>query len=211
MQGNKYSNMFADLGTNASNLSEIKFESAIGQSLYEFAQQITQQMKSNLIEANDSNASSNLLQSIIAVPTVRRGNNYIVVINGSDYAFFVDRGVSGTRNKFNSPFNFKKETVSPAFQASLMKWISKVGVPLNSRYSQTRNLTKSQRKTKQIDEKKKMSYAMGVSIKRKGIEPTMFIQDAIAQPIINQYVESISKALGRQIMVVTSNNIKSWQ
>lgn len=211
MQKINYKQMLGDLGTDAANLSEIKFDTAIGQSLYELAQQLSQQMKSNLIEANSSNASSDLLQSIIAVPTVRRGNNYLVVINGNDYAFFVDRGVSGTRKKMPSPFSFRKESVSPSFQKALMPWITKIGVPLKSRYSQTRDLTKQARAKKQIDEKKSMAYAMGVAIKRKGIKPTLFIQNTISQPIINKYAEDLSRALGTQILVITSNNIKQWQ
>ena len=206
-----YKSLLGNLGTDASSLQEISFDTTIGQSLYELATNISQVMKSNLIEANSSNASSTLLQSIIAVPTTKRGKDYLVVINGNNYAAFVDRGVSGTRRKLNSPFSFKKETVSPDFQKSLMKWISKVGVPIQSRYSQTRDLTKTQRKKAQIDEKSKMAYAMGVAIKRKGIEPTLFIQNAISEQVVNDYTQALSKALGKQITTVMSNNIKQWQ
>jgi hypothetical protein len=206
-----YKSLLGNLGTDASSLQEISFDTTIGQSLYELATNISQVMKSNLIEANSSNASSDLLQSIIAVPTTKRGKDYLVVINGNNYAAFVDRGVSGTRRKLNSPFSFKKETVSPAFQKSLMKWISKVGIPIQSRYSQTRDLTKTQRKKAQIDEKSKMAYAMGVGIKRKGIEPTLFIQNAISEQVVNDYAQALSKALGKQITTVMSNNIKQWQ
>jgi hypothetical protein len=206
-----YKSLLGNLGTDASSLQEISFDTTIGQSLYELATNISQVMKSNLIEANSSNASSSLLQSIIAVPTTKRGKDYLVVINGNQYAAFVDRGVSGTRRKLNSPFSFKKETVSPAFQKSLMKWISKVGIPIQSRYSQTRDLTKTQRKKAQIDEKSKMAYAMGVGIKRKGIEPTLFIQNAISEQVVNDYAQALSKALGKQITTVMSNNIKQWQ
>ena len=206
-----YKSLLGNLGTDATSLQEISFDTVIGQSLYDFAVNVSQLMKSNLIEANSSNASSALLQSIIAIPTVRRGKNYVVVINGNDYAAFVDRGVSGTRRKLNSPFSFKKETVSPDFQKSLMKWISKVGIPLETRYSQTRNLTKVQRSKVQIDEKQQMAYAMGVSIKRKGIEPTLFIQKSIAEPIVNDYAQALSRALGKQVLTVMANNIKTWQ
>jgi hypothetical protein len=206
-----YKSLLGDLGTDASSLQEISFDTPIGQSLYELATNISQIMKSNLIEANSSNASSSLLQSIIAVPTTKRGKDYLVVINGNNYAAFVDRGVSGTRRKYNSPFSFKKETVSPAFQKSLMKWISKVGVPIQSRYSQTKDLTKTQRKKAQIDEKSKMAYAMGVGIKRKGIKPTLFIQNAISEQVVNDYAQALSKALGKQITTVMTNNIKQWQ
>jgi hypothetical protein len=206
-----YKSLLGNLGTDASSLQEISFDTTIGQSLYELATNISQVMKSNLIEANSSNASSSLLQSIIAVPTTKRGKDYLVVINGNNYAAFVDRGVSGTRRKLNSPFSFKKETVSPDFQKSLMKWISKVGIPIQSRYSQTRDLTKTQRKKAQIDEKSKMAYAMGLGIKRKGIEPTLFIQNAISEQVVNDYTQALSKALGKQITTVMSNNIKQWQ
>jgi hypothetical protein len=205
-----YKALLGDLGQ-PNDLHEIKFDTLIGKSLYQFAVQITDLMKSHLIESNNSNASSDLLQSIIAVPKSINGDEYLVVINGNEYAFFVDRGVNGTRRKLGSPFNFKKESVSPAFQKSLMKWITKVGVPLNSRYSQTKGLSKSARSKKQIDEKKQMAYAMGMAIKRKGIEPTLFIQKSISEPIINEYTTALSKALGQQVLVAVSNNIKAWQ
>ena len=92
-----------------------------------------------------------------------------------------------------------------------MKWISKVGIPIQSRYSQTRDLTKTQRKKAQIDGKSKMAYAMGVGIKRKGIEPTLFIQNAISEQVVNDYTQALSKALGKQITTVMTNNIKQWQ
>jgi hypothetical protein len=206
-----YKSLLGDLGTDASSLQEISFDTPIGQSLYELATNISKIMKSNLIEANSSNASSSLLQSIIAVSTVKRGKEFVVLIIGNKYAAFVDRGVSGTRRKLNSPFSFKKETVSPAFQKSLMKWISKVGIPIESRYSKTKDLTKKQRKKAQTDEKRKMAYAMGVSIKRKGIKPTLFIQNAMSEQVVNDYAQALSKALGEQITTVMTNNIKQWQ
>jgi hypothetical protein len=206
-----YKSLLGNLGTDANSLQEISFDTTIGQSLYELATNISQIMKSNLIEANSSNASSDLLQSIIAVPKVKRGKEYVVVINGNKYAAFVDRGVSGTVTKYDTPFAFKNETVSKGFQKSLMKWISKVGIQIESRYSETKDLTKKQRKKLQTAELKEIAYGIGVSVKRKGIEPTLFIQNAMSEQVVNDYTQALSKALGKQITTVMSNNIKQWQ
>jgi uncharacterized protein (UPF0210 family) len=92
-----------------------------------------------------------------------------------------------------------------------MKWISKVGIQIESRYSETKDLTKKQRKKLQTAELKEIAYGIGVSVKRKGIEPTLFIQNAMSEQVVNDYTQALSKALGKQITTVMSNNIKQWQ
>jgi hypothetical protein len=123
------------------------------------------------------------------------------------YGDFLNEGVSGTRNKFNSPYSFKKESVSPAFNKSLRKWITKRGFPIESRYSQTRDLTKDQRKKKQIDEKTQMAYAMGIGIKREGIKPTNFINDALSERNVAAFAQGLADALGRSIEITITKNI----
>lgn len=204
-----YSKLLGDLGTDPNQVGVIQFDSVIGRALYVFANGVTDVMKSILTEQGAYFSSSELLQSLIVLPVTTGGKNYIVAIQGNDYAFFVDKGVSGTRNKFNSPYSFRKETVSPEFNKSLRKWITKRGIPLKTRYSQTRNLTKDQRKKAQIDEKTQMAYAMGTAIKKKGIQPTLFITNSVTQPQVESMADALAKALGASIQITLSNNITS--
>ena len=206
MQEQDYTNLLSDLGTDLSEPAE--FNSLIEEAVIRFVNSLSDAMKSNLTERDAYYADSELVQSIITLPIVSNGTTFSMAIDMNYYGDFLNKGVSGTRNKFNSPYSFKKESVSPAFNKSLRKWITKRGIPIQSRYSQTRNLTKSARAKKQIDEKTKMAYAMGMGIKREGIEPTHFIDDALSEKSIQTFAQSLADALGRSISVTIINKFK---
>lgn len=202
-----YKELLKDLGENPDQYGVVQFDTIIGRALYQYASALTDVLKSNLTEKDAYYSESELLQSIIALPVSMSGNNYLVTIQGNDYAFFVDKGVSGTQQKYPSPFSFKNEGVSPNFNKSLRKWITKRGIQLESRYSKTRNLTKQQRAKKQIDEKTKMAYAIGRSIKRKGLKPTLFITEAVTQQALDSMASGLANAIGSSISITLANNI----
>jgi hypothetical protein len=206
MQEQDYTNLLSDLGTDLT--EPAKFDSLIEQAVIRFVNSLSDAMKSNLTEKDGYYADSELVQSIITLPLELNGTTFSMAIDMNYYGDFLNKGVSGTRNKFNSPYSFKKESVSPAFNKSLRKWITKRGIPIQSRYSNTRNLTKSARAKKQIDEKTKMAYAIGMGIKREGIEPTHFIDDALSEKSIETFAQSLADALGRSIEVTIINKFK---
>jgi hypothetical protein len=206
MQEQDYTNLLSDLGTDLSEPAE--FNSLIEEAVIRFVNSLSDAMKSNLTERDAYYAKSELLQSIITLPIVSNGTTFSMAIDMNYYGDFLNKGVSGTRNKFNSPYSFKKESVSPAFNKSLRKWITKRGFPIKSRYSKTRNLTKSKRAEKQIDEKTQMAYAYGMVIKQEGIEPTHFIDDALSEKSIETFAQSLADALGRSISVTIINKFK---
>jgi hypothetical protein len=206
MQEQDYTNLLSDLGTDLSEPAD--FNSLIEEAVIRFVNSLSDAMKSNLTERDAYYADSDLVQSIITLPINVNGTTFSMAIDMNYYGDFINKGVSGTRNKFNSPYSFKFESVSPAFNKSLRKWITKRGIPIQSRYSQTRNLTKSARAKKQIDEKTKMAYAMGMGIKREGIEPTHFIDDALSEKSIQTFAQSLADALGRSISVTIINKFK---
>ncbi len=84
---------------------------------------------------------------------------------------------------------------------NLMKWITKKGIPLDTRYSQTKNLTKSKRAKVQIDEKRKKATAIAFGIKQNGLKPTYFIDSAINDAELDKITNALSEKLGKQIMV----------
>jgi hypothetical protein len=206
MANTDYTKLLGDLGTDAE-AGEVQFDSIIEQAIVRFVNGLSDTMKSNLTELDAYYADSELVQSIITLPLSSNGNSFEMSIEMNYYGDFLNQGVSGTRNKFNSPYSFKKESVSPAFNKSLRKWITKRGFPIESRYSQTRDLTKDQRKKKQIDEKTQMAYAMGIGIKREGIKPTNFINDALSEKNVAAFAQGLADALGRSIEITITKNI----
>lgn len=204
-----YTKLLGDLGTDA-NANEFKFDSIIEEALVRLANAVSDAMKSNLTESDAYYSDSELLQSIIALPVMEEGSSGIsrVDIEANYYADFLNEGVSGTRNKFNSPYSFKKESVSPKFNKALMKWITKRGFPIESRYSQTKKLTKKQRTKLQKAELSKMAYAYGMVIKQEGIKPRNFINKAISEESIAIYSQKLSDLLGQNVEIVITNKFK---
>jgi hypothetical protein len=88
-----------------------------------------------------------------------------------------------------------------------MRWITKKGIPLDTRYSQTRNLTKRARAKAQIDEKRKRATAIAFGVKQNGIKPTYFIDSAIDEAELNKITSAIGDKLGKQIMVSVEINL----
>lgn len=202
-----YKKLLGDLGENPDQYGVLQFDSIVGKALYQYASALTDVLKSNLTEKQAYYSESELLQSIIALPVTMRGKNYLVTIQGNDYAFFVDKGVSGTENKYNSPFSFKNNYVSKNFNKSLREWFSKRGFRLDSRYSQTRNLTKRQRNKVQTDELTQWAYGAGTNIKKKGLKPTLFITDAVTEQALESMASGLANAIGASITITLANNL----
>jgi hypothetical protein len=52
-----------------------------------------------------------------------------------------------------------------------------------------------------------MAYAMGVSIKRKGLKPTLFITDAVTEATLESMASGLANALGASITITLANNL----
>jgi hypothetical protein len=202
-----YNSLLANLGEDAVPLGELKFGSKLEEALVKFAEGISAAMKSNLDETNDYMKSSQLRQSIAVLPVEVMGTSYTAVIEGANYAFFVNSGVNGLTRKFGSPFSFKTRFPSPDMVKSLSTWISRKGIPLKTRYSQTRQLSKKARATAQIDEKTKMATAFAFGIKQKGLKPTLFIDNAITDAEIVKMQTAIANFYEKQISISIDKTI----
>jgi hypothetical protein len=200
-----YTDLLSDLGTDAN--EEIKFESAIEEAIILFVNKMTDDLRNNLSSKDAYYQKSELMQSIATLPLNIQGTKFIMSIEMNGYADYLNKGVSGIKNKFDSPYAFKFQSVSDGFRDNLKRWITKRGFPLESRYSKTKDLTKSKRAEKQIDEKTQMAYAYGMVIKRDGIEANHFIDEVYNTKSIEQFGKSLAKMMGRRIKVSITNKL----
>lgn len=191
--------LLGQIGEDYVPVENLQFDTVLGRALINIANELSEIMKANLDEANLRD--SELKQSIVAVPLSVMGNQYYVAVQGNDYGFFVNSGVNGLRTKYGSIYSFRTRFPSEPMVQNLMKWITKKGIPLDTRYSQTRNLTKKQRAKVQIDEKRKRATAIAFGIKQNGIKPTYFIDSAINDSELNKMSSAIADLVGRQIVV----------
>jgi hypothetical protein len=200
-----YEALLGSIGEDYVPIEDIKFDTFIGRSLFNVANELSEALKNNLdqVDLRDSE----LKQSIVAMPVSVAGNEYYVAIEGNDYAFFVNSGVNGLRTKHGSIYSFRTRFPSQPMVNNLMRWITKKGIPLDSRYSQTRNLTKRARAKAQIDEKRKRATAIAFGIKQNGIKPTYFIDTAITDTEVTRMSNAIAEKFGKQIIVSVEINL----
>ena len=200
-----YEALLGAIGEDYVPIENIKFDTVLGRALFNVANELSEILKSNLDDANLKD--SELKQSIVAVPISVMGNEYYVGIEGNNYAFFVNSGVNGLKTKHGSIYSFRSRFPSEPMVKNLMRWITKKGIPLDTRYSQTRNLTKRARAKAQIDEKRKRATAIAFGVKQNGIKPTYFIDSAIDEAELNKITSAIGDKLGKQIMVSVEINL----
>lgn len=123
-----------------------------------FAQKIIRYSKQNL---KAKNASGKLSKSL--TPNIKVSKNSIEFdILATNYADYVDKGVSGKKRKFNTPYSYKnKKPPASAFD----KWIVKRGIaPRNE--------------NGQFMDRKSLQFAMSNHVFNKGIKPSLFITKA---------------------------------
>jgi hypothetical protein len=200
-----YEALLGSIGEDYVPIEDIKFDTFIGRSLFNVANELSEALKNNLDQADLRD--SELKQSIVALPVSIAGNEYYVAIEGNDYAFFVNSGVNGLRTKHGSIYSFRTRFPSQPMVDNLMRWITKKGIPLDSRYSQTRNLTKRARAKAQIDEKRKRATAIAFGIKQNGLKPTYFIDTAITDTEVTRMSNAIAEKFGKQIIVSVEINL----
>ena len=135
--------------------------------LENFRDYVIKQARTNLTRLK-KNSSKKLYDSIKgeikAMP-----NSLRVYFDMADYGFFQDKGVSGTKKKYDTPFSYTNKMPPPkAFD----KWMVKKGIaPRN--------------KAGKFQTRKGLQFAIARSIFEKGIKPSLFFTKPFEQAFKN--------------------------
>ena len=124
--------------------------------LEQFRDYVIQQAKSNLTRMHKK--SSSKLYNSIKGDVKEMPNSIRLGFDMEEYGFFQDKGVSGTKRRYDTPFKYtnKQPPVEP-----IERWIKSKGiVPRNSKGRFT--------------SKRGLAFAISRSIKEKGIKPSLF-------------------------------------
>jgi len=124
--------------------------------LEQFRDYVIQQARSNLSRLQ-KNSSRKLYDSITseikAMP-----NSLRLYFDMEEYGFYQDKGVSGTKRKYDTPFSYTNKMPPPkAFD----KWIVKKGIA-------------PRKKDGKFTTRKGLQFAIARSIFEKGIKPSLF-------------------------------------
>ena len=124
--------------------------------LEKFRDYVIQQARSNLSRLQ-KNSSKKLYDSITGEVKVMP-NSMRVFFDMTDYGFYQDKGVSGTKRKYDTPFRYTNKMPPPkAFD----KWIVKKGIA-------------PRKKDGKFTTRKGLQFAIARSIFEKGIKPSLF-------------------------------------
>lgn len=129
----------------------------VQQELNRFAKYVIQQSRTNLTKGK-KNSSKKLYNSLDYDLNVSP-NSFSMSFLMEDYGIFQDKGVSGIKKKYNTPFSYKDKMPPPS---KMDKWIVRKG------------LKGVRGKDGKFISRKSLQFMIARSIYNKGIKPSLF-------------------------------------
>ena len=175
--------------------------------LYEWAGELIKDAQDNL-NKSASVASGKLASTMKILPIKFAGSVYTLKISLEDYYDFINKGVSGTENKRNSPYSFKSKYPSKAMALQILRWLRQGTNKVRDSKPQKKAYGKLEKKNKGLsgmvnkaDSLKSLAYAVSTNIKKKGIKATHFLDNALEKnyPELKKRIE---KALKDDVTIV---------
>jgi len=164
------------------------------------------------LEKNDRVKGGSLAQSV-SVRFKAFATHFTIEIDMEKYWKFVDKGVDGWSKSQGSEYKYKKGG-KPIPEDAMREFMAENGITPAMSISRQRQLEKVKGKGKlsgkirkglkqknKSDALRSAGYAMGFNIKKKGIKPTHFVDEALDGNIFDQLTNDMAEALGREITI----------
>ena len=158
--------------------------------LDEFRKYVIQQARTNLTKTK-KNSSKKLYNSINGISKVNP-NSISLYFEMFDYGVFQDKGVSGVKKKYNTPYTYK--TKMPPTKA-LDKWIVKKGIAPRDEKGKLMN-------------RQSLKFAIARNIFINGIKPSLFFTKPF-EKAYKQLPDELIKAYGLDITKIFIDTIDS--
>lgn len=176
---------------------------AISGTLADLAVRFVLLARANL-EAANRIATGALAESIQPTEVEIFGSVYRVEIRLADYYKFVDEGVKGWQDERGgaSPYQFKRTPPGKKMVTEIRKWVIREGLKGRGRENRRMVGRRDTRRNSITDTSTRTAYAISSSIKKKGLRPSHFWRDTVAQ--MRQDIET---ELGKSLKVDIINNL----
>ena len=168
--------------------------SNVTEELNKFAKYVVSQSRANLTRSK-KNASKQLYNSV-KYKLKESKNSFQLEFLMEDYGIFQDKGVSGVKKKYNTPYSYK-DKMPPV--KSLDKWIVK------------RNLKGVRGKDGKFISRKSLQYMIARSIYNNGIKPSMFFTKPFKKAFENldkDLVNAFRLDMEKLLTTTTKDNLK---
>lgn len=134
--------------------------------LDKFRKRVITEARKNLTRQKKK-ASGRLYKDLSSDVEVYRSGNFALSFDITEYGEFVDKGVSGTERKYNTPFKFTNK--QPPTRV-ILPWLKQKGI-------------KGRGKNGRFIKQNTLAFLIARSIKKKGLKPSLFF----TKPFENEY------------------------
>ena len=156
--------------------------------LNRFAKYVISQSRANLTRGK-KNSSKELYNSLDSEVNVSK-NSFSLSFLMADYGVFQDKGVSGVKKKYNTPYSYTTKMPPPS---KMDKWIVKKGIAPRG-------------KDGKFISRKSLQFMIARSIYNKGIKPSLFFTKpfekafkGLSKDLIQAYKLDVEKLMENSI------------
>ena len=146
--------------------------------------------------------SGRLRKSLGFTISEKSGKTTIKFTSSTDYAAFINEGVEGVKgSKFKSRFSFKgNENPSKNHVSAIERWMEKKPIRIRKTFVNKNGQKVSQFVAAKDYQKRGVAFVIARSIRRKGISPTHFMDEAILEGI-----DTLDDTLAKMIDIELDN------
>lgn len=137
---------------------------------------------------------------------------YEVGSKASEYWDFVNKGVAGVGKSLNgSPYKFKTKGASKKMVDAMQGWITRHNIQPSDKYT-IKDLEKKRKSIRsvvsQTTKLRSLAVAFARGIKKKGIQPTNYFDNALKLFNSAEFQKDIAEAVGYEVQIAIVNSFK---
>jgi hypothetical protein len=175
--------------------------STITQVLEDFGNEMQKDLRAELVK--DSAYVSGDLAEQIEFTSVINGQGFVFSLRLKDYYDYVNKGVSGTDRKRNTPYSYMSSSKIPFYFAK--QWMNNKGLFLPKGTAFTSLATK---KTYKVGSKDSQAFAMARSWKEKGTKGNHFYDNVVTEARLDKLRKDLASAAAGDLKTVITDTFK---
>ena len=174
--------------------------STITQVLEDFGNEMQTSLKAELVK--DGAYVSGDLAEQIEFTSVINGEGFVFSLRLKDYYDYVNKGVSGTDKKRNTPYSYMSSSKIPFYFAK--QWMNNKGL-FKTKGSTITSLAGKQYK---VGSKDSQAFAMARSWKEKGIKGNHFYDNVVTEARLDKLRNDLASAAAGDLKTVITDSFK---
>ena len=174
--------------------------STITQVLEDFGNEMQTSLKAELVK--DGAYVSGDLAEQIEFSSVINGQGFVFTLRLKDYYDYVNKGVSGTDRKRNTPYSYMSSSKIPFYFAK--QWMNNKGLFV----AKGTTITSLAGKQYKAGSKDSQAFAMARSWKEKGIKGNHFYDNVVTEQRLDKLREDLASAAAGDLKTVITDSFK---